>query len=296
MIKPAFVTALCTALDDQGNLHDEGFEMQLADQFQCGIDRFLVGGTMGNMQLLRRDTYHRLVDRSIEISNGRAELLVGAGDASYARTLERIEWLNDKAIDGIVVLTPYFWKLSQAELTQYFNALADNSRKPLYIYDLPGLTGQDLTLDTYVELAKHPNIVGAKISGRLTFAREAMATLGSDFRIIVAEPLLVDVLLKSGIEDHLDGMFALAPHWTVEIGKAAVAGDWERASAMQQLLARAQGLIGKYGGGAAISALMNARGIPGHFAAAPYGLMTDFDYAKFEAEPVVIEYRKGAIA
>ena len=91
-------------------------------------------------------------------------------------------------------------------------------------------------------------------------------------------------------------MFALAPHWTVEIGKAAVAGDWERASAMQQLLARAQGLIGKYGGGAAISALMNARGIPGHFAAAPYGLMTDFDYAKFEAEPVVIEYRKGAIA
>jgi dihydrodipicolinate synthase/N-acetylneuraminate lyase len=292
MIEPKFLTALGSPTDDEHNLHEEGLEAHIADQFKGGIESFLVGGTMGNMQLLRRDTYRRLVDRSIEICNGHGEILVGAGDLGVGRTLERIEWLNDKAIDGIVVLSPYFWHLKQSELIDYYTELADKARRPLYIYDLPGLTGQTLTIETYLELGKHPNIPGAKISGNVPHSIDVINALGPDFRVIIAEPLLIDVLLRSGLEHHLDGMLAIAPHWTVEIGNAAVAGDWEAAAKAQRKLTALTHLLRQFGGGG-FTAMMNARGIPGRFNVPPYGSISESELEELASDPTMIEFTKS---
>ncbi|HWB54270.1 MAG TPA: dihydrodipicolinate synthase family protein, partial [Tepidisphaeraceae bacterium] len=89
-----FITAIGTPLDRNENLHEEGLEQHLADQWGSGIQGILIAGTMGMMQLLRDQTYQQLVKRAVQLSKGKGEILVGAGDAGLARTLDRVRFLN----------------------------------------------------------------------------------------------------------------------------------------------------------------------------------------------------------
>ena len=160
-----------------------------------------------------------------------------------ARTLDRVEFLNQFPIDGIVILTPYFHPVTQEQLTDYFLAVADAAKRPVYLYDLPAVSGVAISLETYTRLARHPNIRGAKVSGRVSIARQLVDRLGSDFRVVVSEPDMLDVLLHHGITEHLDGMFAVAPQWVMELGRAASNGDWDTASIFQQKLTALRNLL-----------------------------------------------------
>jgi 4-hydroxy-tetrahydrodipicolinate synthase len=266
------ITAIGTPLAENDALHVEGLEAQIDDQFNNGITGLLVGGTMGAMQLLSDATYRDLAERSIEFSRGRGEVLVGAGDASFARTRDRIQFLNQKKIDGIVTLSPYLLRFSQAELVDYFTALADIARRPLFLYDLPVLTGTKLELDTVRTLSRHPNIAGIKCSGDIGTTRQLIDLNLEDFRVIVAAADMIDVLMKSGVSEHLDGVFAAAPHWVSGIAQACVRGNYEQAAKFQQKLNGVLKLLRENGVFATFTALMNARGIPGNFAAKPYRL------------------------
>ena len=77
-----FITAIGTPVDQQEQLHEEGLEKHLVDQWSSGIHGILVAGTMGMMQLLRDQTYQQLVRRAVKMSKGKGEILVGAGDAA----------------------------------------------------------------------------------------------------------------------------------------------------------------------------------------------------------------------
>ena len=68
-------------------------------------------------------------------------------------------------VDGVVVLAPYFYQLGQVDLIAYYRGLADQCRKPLYMYDLPQRTRTNLELETVLQLAEHANIRGIKCSG-----------------------------------------------------------------------------------------------------------------------------------
>ena len=137
-------SAIGTPLNSDDTLCSEGLAAHLDDQAAAGIDGVLVAGTMGAMPLLTSATYAALIESSVVAWRKRGELLIGVGDLSYARTRERIQLANDFEIDGVVVLTPFFLKFSQAELIEYFEALAAESRSPLFLYDLPQRTGLPL--------------------------------------------------------------------------------------------------------------------------------------------------------
>ncbi len=188
MTKTKLITALCTPLQADESLHHEGLEAHLDEQWRSGIAGVLVGGTMGLMQLLADQTYLDLAQRATKLSRGRGEIMVGVGDTSYARTLQRIKMLDELNlnIDGIVVLTPYLWKFSQLELVDYFRAVADDSKTPVYLYDLPGSTGTKLSFETVEAVATHPNIAGIKCSGSWDWTRQLVDRIGDRFRVIPA--------------------------------------------------------------------------------------------------------------
>jgi 4-hydroxy-tetrahydrodipicolinate synthase len=264
------ITAIGTPLESDERLHEPGLEQHLEDQWSAGINGVLVAGSMGLMQMLRDETYLKLVRRSVEISRGRGEILVGVGDASWVRTRDRIEAVCKNRIDGIVAVAPYFFRFSQEQMVDYFRTIADYSPVPLYLYDLPARTGVELDLGTYEALIQHPNIRGAKISGRIDVARELTGRFGDTFRIIVAEPQMIVELLGQGMVQHLDGIFAVAPRWFTALARSAKDGDWEAAQNHQQrinnlldLLRSSRSVFGCF------TALMNARGISGRFHAAP---------------------------
>ena len=287
MNTPLLISAAGTPLTDSESLHVAGLGQHLGDQWKHGINGVLVAGTMGLMQLLTDQTYRDLVQRSVEFSAGRGELLVGAVDCSFARTKARIEFLNELKIDGVVVLTPYFVRFTQPELIDYFRALADVARAPLYLYDLPQRTGCKIELTTALELSKHPNIRGIKCSDEPGYAREIADAAGPDFRVVIAQPVLVDAFLRFGMMQHLDGMYAIAPQWAAAIAREAAGGNWAAAAEYQRRLNQLRGLVGRYGAFQTMTAVLNTRGIAGNFSPRPYRPLTDTQRESLLAEPVV---------
>ena len=269
-----FITAIGTPLTNDDLLHTDGLAAQLEDQSQAGIDGVLVGGTMGLTPLLMDSTWLELVEQSLQLGAGRFEMLIGVGDTSFARTLGKLECVNGmQGVDSVVVLTPYFIQFSQDELVDYFTMLANASRFPLYLYDLPVLTGSPLTTELVVRLSQIPNIAGMKCSGDYAQTRKWMELVDGEFRFVVAQPDLVDVVLRDGVRHQLDGIFAVAPHWVKAVGAAAANGCWEEAAKWQeQLTALRQQMLG-VGIWGSFTAVMNARGIPGRFAPRPAGLL-----------------------
>jgi 4-hydroxy-tetrahydrodipicolinate synthase len=288
--EPKFITATGTPLTEDDRLHVEGLESHLEDQHRAGIHSLLMAGTMGMMPLLPDQTWRDLVTRSVELGRGRFELLIGATEPGLARTLERIEFLNGvKGIDGVVTMTPSFLKFSQVEYVDYYRALADASRVPIFLYDLQPLTGVHLSVQTLAQLAKHSNIAGVKMSANLSEARRLMRVMeGAAFRVIVAEPDLIDLCTAGGIHEQLDGMYAAAPDWTVKIGQAAAAGQFAEAGRFQGLLTELKFAMVAAGNiMAAFTAVMNARGIAGRFVPRPVKMLGEAErQALLESPPV----------
>jgi 4-hydroxy-tetrahydrodipicolinate synthase len=290
VIQTRLISAICTPLRPEESLHREGLETHLEEQWRAGIAGVLVGGTMGLMQLLSERTYRQLVDDAVRVTAGRGEVLVGVGDTSFARTRDRIRLVEEFAVDGVVVVTPFLWKYTQAELVDYYRALADLARKPVYLYDLPGLTGARLDLETVLAVASHPNVRGIKCSIPWDATRQLMDRVEGRLRVIPAQPHLIDQLVRCGVADNLDGIFALAPHWAVGVVRAAERGDWPEAARQQRRLsALLQTVAVKYPLFPACTAVLGARGIVGNVAPAPMRPLTAEQRAALLDEPVVRE-------
>jgi 4-hydroxy-tetrahydrodipicolinate synthase len=290
----SLIAAIGTPLTAHESLHLEGLQRHLHDQWEAGITGVLVGGTMGLMQLLPDKTYLSLVEQSIRLSAGRGQVLIGVGDTALTRTLDRVNLLNRWQVDGVVVLCPYLWKFTQQELIRYFSAIAECSKNPVFLYDLPVLTGTKLELETVLALAKHKNIRGIKSSGDFSWTRQLIDLAPAGFEVIVAQADLMDVLLRHGVRSHLDGIYAAAPMWVRQIAVAADAHNWDRAAEYQQRLSSLLRVVKRYGVFQAFTAILNARGVPGNFAPAPLQPLPDEQREALVAEPIVQELLSAA--
>ena len=269
MVLARLIGALGTPLDEDECLLESSLKKHLDEQWSQGIKGVLVGGTMGVMQLLRDQTYLNLVKCSVEFTAGRGEVFAGAGDTSFARTRDRIFSLNQYEIDGVFVITPYFLKFGQPELLDYYRSLASLSKHPLYIYDAPARTGTKLEFETVERLAEHPNIHGIKCTCGVEWTRELIGRVDGHFQVIPSALPEMHVLLRAGIMQHLDGLFALMPNWTAEVMQAADAMNWDRVDECKNRFVRLFELVRRFGSFASYTAILNARGIPGNFAPAP---------------------------
>jgi dihydrodipicolinate synthase/N-acetylneuraminate lyase len=289
-MRTKITVAACTPLEPNGSLDVAGLDAHLVELQRHGMHGLLIGGTMGLMQLQLDATYRNLIENSVRINNDRCELMVGVGDTSLPRTRDRIEFVEKFAIDGIVVLAPYLMKLSQPELIDYFRALADTAKKPIYLYDLPGLTGTKLEIDTVLEVSKHPNIRGIKCSGPWDETRQLIDRVHHKFRVIPAQPHLVDQLVRGGVRENLDGIFGIAPHWTNQIVQAAEAENWDVASKYQAKLSGLLHLLRtRYTIFRGCELILNARRISGTLAPPPFRRLTETEHADFLREPLVQE-------
>jgi 4-hydroxy-tetrahydrodipicolinate synthase len=294
-MKTHLIAAVCTPLRDDHTLNVESLEAHIEDQWRHGIAGFLLAGTMGLMQLQTDETYRQLIEHGVRFSKGMGEVLVGVGDASVARTRDRIQFVERFDVDGIVALSPFFIKFSQTELIDYFTALADAATKPLYLYDLPGLTGTTLSLQTVETLAAHSNIRGIKCSGAWESTRQLMDRVGKRLRVIPAQPHLIDQLIRAGIHDNLDGIFAVVPDLAVAIAQAAEAGDWNTAARLQQKMSRLLNLLRDdyniFGG---CEAILGARGIACRLSPAPMTRLNADERSRLLSEPLVRDLVDGS--
>jgi 4-hydroxy-tetrahydrodipicolinate synthase len=293
-MKTHIISALCTPLNDDETLDVNALAIHLEDQWKNGIAGVLIGGSMGLMQLLMENVYQDLVRQGVQLAKGRGEIMVGAGDASYSRTLQRIRFVEQFDVDGIVVLSPYFETFDQPDLIGYFSLLADQSRKPIYLYDLPGVTRTKLSLDTVLKLAKHPNIRGIKCSGEWSSIWRLIENVGKDFRVIPAQPTMIDLLVRGGVADNLDGIYAVVPNLATSIAMAAENGNYAEAAKKQQQLTELLDVVcGKYPLLPACSAIFQARGVPARIHPIPMESLSAEQTAQLLNEPAIAAVLKA---
>ena len=271
------ITALGTPLDDDGNLHNEGMRRQIDYQISAGVDGLLCLGSMGMAQMHTPEVREQAIRVSVEAASGQVPVLVGCGDCSNHRTLQYIRMAEKYHPDGIVLITPYFPKLNDEELCDYFTFLAAETELPIYLYDIPYYTNRHLDPELIFKLAAtSPSIVGLKASGEMSTLRKCIDHFQDDpnFTVLSGHSNFLDQVLLMGADGIIDGLFAIAPKLGTELFRSASRRDIDAARELQQELVKVREMLSVESVFAAFSHVMNLLGIPGRYYCPPMRELT----------------------
>ncbi len=165
-------TALVTPFS-QGRLELDAFDMLIEEQYDNGISALIVCGTTGESATLTPEEQETLYKRAVNRSAGKMKAIAGIGGNNTRKTMDMALRAEDAGADGLLMVTPYYNKTSQAGLIAHFTYVADRTKLPVILYNVPGRTGIGIQPETYAILADHPGITGVKeASGNIAeFAR-----------------------------------------------------------------------------------------------------------------------------
>src|SRR5207249_43814 len=171
---------------------DEASLRRLVRHYAAGpVDGFILAATSGEGMSLRPDELERLVTvtrSELSGSGRRLPILLGLSGASTAKMLDALDETAAWPIDGYLIASPYYTRPSQRGLIQHFNTLADHASSPIVLYNIPYRTAVNLTNETLLQLAAHPNIVGMKdCSADRTQSIDFLRQKPSDFRVLTGE-------------------------------------------------------------------------------------------------------------
>ncbi len=160
MFKGVF-TALVTPFKG-GNVDFDSLGQLVDQQLSDGIQGLVVCGTTGESATLIEDEQLKVLDFVCKKVDKKIPVLFGSGSNNTAKTVQWSQKACEYPIDGLLVVVPYYNKPPQEGLVAHFKMVADNVRKPVVLYNVPGRTVAALSPQSIVELSKHPNIVGIK--------------------------------------------------------------------------------------------------------------------------------------
>ncbi len=167
-------TALLTPFKD-GRVDYEAYKNLINFQISNGTDGLVPVGTTGESPTLTHEEHKKVIEICIEEVNGRVPVISGAGSNSTSEAVDFVKHACKAGSDGLLVVTPYYNKPTQAGLISHYETLANASSKPIIIYDIPGRSVIGMNDDTMHKLSKIDMIVGVK---------DATADLGRPTRLL----------------------------------------------------------------------------------------------------------------
>ncbi|MCM2280079.1 MAG: 4-hydroxy-tetrahydrodipicolinate synthase [Oligoflexia bacterium] len=226
-------TALVTPFDARNELDLGAVAGILREQRLAGISGVIPCGTTGESPTLTVEEKKRLIGFCIDELKGTGlKVIAGTGGNSTAETVELSRWAAEAGADGVLVVTPYYNKPSQAGLEAHFTAVADAiSGSPgceVILYNVPGRTGVTLAPATIARLARHPRIRSIKeATGNVAFTSEihdALAEAGLEMDVLSGDDATFLPLLSVGATGAISVASNLFPRAMVEL-QGAFAGN-----------------------------------------------------------------------
>lgn len=214
------ITALITPFKN-GGLDEEGFQSFVEWQVAEGVNGVVPVGTTGESPTLSHEEHKRVVELCVEAAAGRVPVIAGAGSNSTAEAVDFVKHAEECGADGVLIVAPYYNKPSQEGLYQHFKAVAEAADLPNIVYNIPGRSVVDISVETMARLAKIPNIVGVK-DATCDLARplRTRLTAGTDFCQLSGEDITVAAFLAQGGEGCISVTSNVAPKLCAEMHAA----------------------------------------------------------------------------
>lgn len=153
---------MVTPMTFEGEVDWPGVESLMDTLISHGADGLVVTGTTGETSTLTDAEKIQLVTTGKSVSSGRAKIITGGGSNETAHAIELYKASEKAGADGVMIVTPYYNKPTQAGVLTHFRMISDATDLPVILYDIPGRSGIEITYDTLLRAAKHPNIVAVK--------------------------------------------------------------------------------------------------------------------------------------
>ncbi len=176
------LVALITPMRQDGAVDEAAFARFVEWQIAEGTDGLVPVGTTGESPTLTHDEHRRVVEITVEVAAGRVQVIAGAGSNSTAEAISLARHAQQARADAVLVVTPYYNKPTQEGLYLHYTAIADAADIPLIIYNIPGRSVVDMSVETMARLARHRNIIGVKdATANLTRPLHTSRACGPEF-------------------------------------------------------------------------------------------------------------------
>ncbi len=154
-------TAIVTPFNKNGEVDYECYATLLERQIEGGVDGIVPVGTTGESPTLDMHEHVKVIEETVKCCAGRVKVIAGTGANSTAEAIELTLRAKDVGADGTLQVTPYYNKPSQEGLYRHFSTIADLGL-PVVLYNVPGRTGREISVETVARLARHTSVMAIK--------------------------------------------------------------------------------------------------------------------------------------
>lgn len=254
-----------TPYDQLGEV-DYGAVRALVDfLIEKGVKGLYPGGTTGEGPLLSHEERCKIVEVMIDQARGRVPVIVQVGALTTDGTIALARHAQDAGADAVAAVTPWYYVLNDAAMLEYYRRVAEAlGAYPLFLYNIPGNTGNNLTPALVAQIAdRHPNVIGIKdSSGNLAATIEMLRLREGRFQVISGPDGLLLAALAMGVEANVSGNANVFPELFVSLYEAFGRGDLPAARAAQAKIDVVRHVLKDGGDLPLFKAVLARRGIP----------------------------------
>jgi len=198
-----------------------------------GVHGLFPCGTTGEFPSLTRGEWRTTLETVTDAAS--VPVYAGCGATGVGEVVEQVQTAANVGADAAVVVTPYFLRTTQDGHQEFFEKVADRSPLPVVLYENPGYTGQNLSVETITALAAHDNIVGTKdSSGDLHKMNRYISATPDSFSVLQGSTIYSLASLDIGADGFVCGDGNVMPRPLTAMYDAYVNGDRERALSLMQ--------------------------------------------------------------
>ena len=230
-------TAIVTPFREDLSIDEGGLRSFVEFQISEGIDFLVPCGTTGESPTLSTAELCRVVEIVLKTARGRVPVIGGAGGNNTAHVIELARAYERLGVDGLLSVSPYYNKPTQEGLYQHFKAIADATRLPIIVYNVPPRTNVNITPDTIARLAEIPNIIGVKeASGDISQIAEIINRAPSTFKVFSGDDSITLPLIALGGVGLISVASNEAPRQMTALTRAALQDNWAEARLLNREL------------------------------------------------------------